>query len=130
MDKSHYLHLSKRECQIMDVVYKLGQASAFDIEKHLADPPSYHSIRVTLGILEKKGYLTHRREGQRYIFSPTDSAETAQNSILEHVLSTFFKGSAQNIVSAVLNMQASKMSDKELDKLTDMIEKAKRENAK
>ena len=122
-----YLHLSRRECQIMDVIYRLGEAGVSDIIEKMDSPPSYNSVRVTLTILEKKGYLSHRQDGQRYIYTPTEKHEKAKRSILEHVLSTFFENSAPDVVSTLLGMSAGKMSKKELDDLSGMIEKAKKE---
>ena len=77
MNKPLPTHLSRRESQIMDVVYRLGEASVSEVVNRIADTPAYNSIRVTLGILEKKGYLRHRQEGQRYIYTPVMSPETA-----------------------------------------------------
>ena len=121
-----YLHLSKRECQIMDVIYRLGEAGVSDIIESLESPPSYNSVRVTLSILEKKGYLKHRQEGQRYVYIPTEVPEKAKRSVLEHVLSTFFENSASNVVSTLLGMSAVKLSKEELQELSEMIEKAKK----
>lgn len=130
MKKSLYLHLSKRESQIMDVIHHLGHASVNDILENMDDPPSYNSVRVTLTILEKKGYLLHRVEDQRYIYAPTDLPDDAKRTALAHIVSTFFDGSASGVVSTLLNMNAKKISDKELDELSAMIEKARKEKRK
>lgn len=121
----NYLHLSKRECQIMDVVHRLGEAGVTEILRQMDDPPSYNSVRVTLTILEKKGYLAHRLEGQRYIYQPTERPDQAKQSVLRHLLSTFFENSAPNVVSTLLGMSAVKLSDEELDELSEMIERAR-----
>lgn len=127
MKKSLYLHLSKRESQIMDVIHHLGEASVTDILENMDEPPSYNSVRVTLTILEKKGYLLHRVEDQRYIYTPTDLPDDAKRTALEHIVSTFFDGSASGVVSTLLSMNAKKISEKELDELSEMIDKARKE---
>lgn len=126
MKKTHYLHLSKRESQIMDIVHQLGEAGVADVLKHLPDSPSYDAVRVTMTILEKKGYLKHKQESHRYIYLPTEQPENAKLSALDHILATFFKGSAQEIVSAILKLPSAKLSKKELDELSQMIENAKK----
>lgn len=110
----------------MDVIYRLGEAGVSDIIDSLESPPSYNSVRVTLSILEKKGYLMHRQEGQRYVYLPTEVPEKAKRSVLEHVLSTFFENSASNVVSTLLGMSAIKLSKKELEELSEMIDTAKK----
>ncbi len=127
MTKSDLQNLSKRERQIMDLVVKLGQATVSDILANIPSPPSYDSIRVTMTILEKKGFLKHKAEGPRYVYSPVAQAESLQLSALEHLLSTLFQGSAQNMVSSLLNLPSRKLSQDELDELAELIEKAKRE---
>ncbi|NIR48607.1 BlaI/MecI/CopY family transcriptional regulator [candidate division KSB1 bacterium] len=127
MPKPFYIFLSRREAQIMDIIYKLGEASVTDVLNKLPDPPGYNSIRVLLTILEKKGYLTHRREGQRYIYVPTELPDKAKHSALDHVIKTFFDGSKPKVVSALLD---SKITERELNELSKMIEQAKRERQK
>ena len=90
--------LSRRERQIMDVIYRLGEAGAAEVVEHLPDRPAYNSVRVTLGILERKGMVRHRREGTRYVYSPTVPAERARDSALRHVVRTFFRGSPSKAV--------------------------------
>lgn len=127
MSRPLYIFLSRREAQIMDIIYKLGEASVADVLNKLPDPPGYNSIRVLLTILEKKGYLTHRKEGQRYIYSSTEILDKAKRSALDHVMENFFDGSTPKVVSALLD---AKISEKELDELAKMIKKAKREMQK
>jgi len=127
MPKPLYIFLSRREAQIMDIIYKLGEAGVADVLKKLPDPPGYNSIRVLLTILEKKGYLTHKKEGQRYIYVPTEVPAKAKRSALDHVTKTFFDGSAPKVVSALLD---SKITEAELSELSKLIEQAKREMQK
>ncbi len=127
MPKPLYIFLSRREAQIMDIIYKLGEASVADVLKKLPDPPGYNSIRVLLTILEKKGYLTHKKEGQRYIYVPTEVPAKAKRSALDHVTKTFFEGSTPKVVSALLD---SKITERDLIELSKLIEQAKRERQK
>jgi len=127
MNKPLPTHLSRRESQIMDVVYRLGEASVSEVVNRIADTPAYNSIRVTLGILEKKGYLRHRQEGQRYIYTPVMSPETATQSALSHVLKTFFGGSPSKAILTLLDMSSERMTQEELDQLADWIEQAREE---
>lgn len=127
MKKQLYIFLSRRESQILDIIYRLKEASVADVLEHMDDPPGYNSIRVILTILEKKGYLTHRREKQKYIYVPTELPENAKRSALTHMVSTFFEGSTQKIVSTLLDISAGEMSEEELSELASMIQKARKE---
>src|SRR5580765_8444246 len=98
-----HTQLSRRETQIMDVVFQLGEATAADILEHLPDPPSNSAIRALLTILEEKGNLTHRKEGARYIYAPTLPADKAKKSALSHLIDTFFSGSPQQVVATLLS---------------------------
>ena len=106
----------------MDIIYQLGQASVADVLDKLPDPPGYNSVRVLLNILEKKGYLTHHKKGQKYIYAPVELPDKTKNSALDHIVNTFFGGSTPRAVSALLDADLSKG---ELDELAAMIEKAK-----
>jgi predicted transcriptional regulator len=127
MPKTLYIFLSRREAQIMDVIYRLGEASVADVRDNMANPPAYNSIRVLLSILEKKGYLTHRQVGQKYIYAPAELPEKARRSALEHMVKTFFQGSASKTVSALLDMSESNLSRQEFIALAEMIEKTIKE---
>ena len=111
----------------MHVIYRLGRATVADVVEHLDDPPGYNSVRVTMRILEKKGHLTHTDEGQRYVYAPTVPAERAKGQALEHVLTTFFAGSAPQIVSTLLDVSGERLTEAELDELALLIEQAKKE---
>jgi BlaI family transcriptional regulator, penicillinase repressor len=118
--------LSRRERQIMDVIYRLGQAGAAEVVEHLPDRPAYNSARVTLGILERKGMVRHRREGTRYVYSPTVPAERARDSALRHVVRTFFRGSPSKAVLTLLDSPSTRLSAEELNELAAWVEAAKR----
>lgn len=114
---------SRREREIMDSVYHLGEASAADVVGHLDDADGYDSIRVTLGILEKKGFLEHRRDGKRYVYQPTISREQAQRAAMSHLMSTFFQGSPSSAILALLEMTSEKMTAAELGEIAELIDK-------
>jgi predicted transcriptional regulator len=118
---------SRRERQIMDIVYRQGQATAADVREALPDPPSYSAVRAMLRVLEEKGYLRHEQQGPRYLFLPTLSREKARRSALKQVVQTFFDGSTEQAVSALLDYSTSKLSDEELDRLAHLIEQARKE---
>jgi predicted transcriptional regulator len=122
-----YARFSRREREIMDAVYRLGEASAADVSRHLGDEDGHDSIRVILGILEKKGFLAHRREGKRHVYSPTVSREKATRSALSYVMGTFFHGSPSSAILALLDMSSTELSREELEEIADKIEAASRD---
>ena len=126
MAKETNVKLSRREREIMDVVYRAGRATAAEVLDQLADPPSYSAVRALLRVLEEKGHLRHEEEGPRYVFVPTVPRERARQSALRQVLHTFFDGSTEQAVAALLDMK-SKLSDAELDRLSRMIADARKE---
>lgn len=119
--------LGRRERQIMDVIYQLGEASVSDVLQRLPDPPSYSAVRTMIRLLESKGFLRHRREGTKYVYRPTQSHESASRSALRHVLKTFFGGSAPDAVAAILDVSADKLSDDDLKRIDRLIEQARQE---
>lgn len=127
MSASTPAQLSRRERQIMDVVYALGRANVAEVLERLPDPPSYSSVRALMRILEEKGHLRHEQEGPRYVFLPTVPAETARASALRHLLKTFFDGSAEGAVAALLELREGEISDEEYERLAALIEQAKGE---
>src|SRR5881275_449899 len=114
-------HLSRRERQIMDIVYRRGEATAADVLDDLADPPSKTAVRTLLRILEEKGHLVHRQEGLTYIYRPSRPRSRAGRSALQRVLQTFFDGSLEKAVAAHLGDPASELSAEELRRLADLI---------
>lgn len=119
--------LSRRERQIMDIIYRFGQATAAEVLENLPDPPSYSAVRAMLSVLEKKELLKHHQDGPRYVYLPTVAPEKAQHSAMENLLQTFFEGSTAQAVAALLDMSKEDMSDADLDRLSKMIDQAKQE---
>ncbi len=119
--------LSRRERQIMDAVYRLGEAGVADVRAEIPDAPSYSTVRALMGVLTKKGHLAHSAEGTRYVYRPTTPREEAQVSALERVLSTFFEGSPSRAMAALMDLSAAELTREELDQLEALIQDARRE---
>ncbi len=117
--------LSRRERQIMDIIYRLERAAAADVLAALPDPPSYSSVRALLGVLESKGHLRHVKDGARYIYLPTRSRPTAARSALRQVVQTFFAGSVEQTVATLLSVSDAPLSEDEWERLSALIDKAK-----
>lgn len=117
--------LSRRERQIMEIVYARGRATAAEIHRELADRPSYSTVRTLLRVLEEKGYLAHESDGPRYVYFPCISAEKAKRSAIEQLLRTFFDNSALSAMAALLDMSSANLSDAELKRLARLIRQAK-----
>ena len=111
----------------MDVLFRLGEATGAEVLEGLPDPPSYSAVRAQLRILEDKGQVTHTQDGPRYVYRPTVAPEKARRSALRHVLTTFFDGSAERAVAALLDDADTDLSDAELDRLASLIEHARQE---
>ncbi len=118
---------SRREREVMDIIYRHGRVSAAEVLAEMVDPPSYSSVRSTLNILEEKGHLRHRLESNRYIYSPTLERSEARNSALDKLLSTFFDNSPTEIVSALLEVRSSDLTDDDLVQLARLIDRAREE---
>jgi predicted transcriptional regulator len=119
--------LSRREREIMDVIYRRAQATAAEVLEDLPDPPSYSAVRAMLRILEEKGHLRHDQRGARYVFLPTVPRERARRSALGQLVHTFFDGSTEQAVAALLDLSSGKLSDAELDRLARLIDQARKE---
>ncbi|NNF26177.1 MAG: BlaI/MecI/CopY family transcriptional regulator [Gemmatimonadetes bacterium] len=119
--------LSRRERQIMDVIYRLGEASVAEVQQGVPDPPSYSTVRALLRILEEKGHLTHETAGTRYIYRPTVSREAARRSALDRVLNTFFDNSTEKAVAALLDLRGDDLSPDELQRIEERIAQAREE---
>ena len=111
----------------MHVVYRLGRATVGDVMAHLPDPPSYSAVRAMLGYLEHKGHLRHSREGLRYVYESTVPHAEAQRSALQHMVRTFFRGSRAGAVAALLELPGKELTDADLDRLRDLVRRARRE---
>lgn len=127
MNKPIHTHLSRRESQIMDIVYRLGEVSVADVVGHMPDEPAYNSVRVTLGILERKGYVKHRQEKRRYLYAPVLAPDTATRSAMSHMMKTFFGGSPSRAILTMLDMSSARLSKQELAEIAAWIEQAKEE---
>jgi len=119
--------LSRRERQIMDVLYRHGKASASEVRELMEDAPGYSAVRAMLRVLEEKGHVRHQAEGLKYVYVPTVAREKAKRSAVKHVLDTFFNGSPEQIVAALLDVSSTRLTREELDRMGQMIEKAKKE---
>lgn len=118
-------HLSRRERQIMDIIYELREATAKQVLARLPDPPSYSAVRALLAKLENKGQLQHREQDLKYVYFPAHDHEDAQRSAVSRLLKTFFDGSVSQAMSAMIDLSEEKVSDQELAELQQLIEKAK-----
>ncbi|MEP6744197.1 MAG: BlaI/MecI/CopY family transcriptional regulator [Gemmatimonadota bacterium] len=116
--------LTRRERQIMDVLFRQGEATVTEVMEALPDPPSYSAVRATLRILEEKGHIRHREEGPRYVFLPKVEPQRARRAALEHLLDTFFAGSAEQAVMALAEMSDAELTPEQLERLADRIRKA------
>lgn len=125
--KETHLHLSRRERQIMDVIYAHGAVSVQEVVDRIPDPPSYSAVRAMLRVLEEKGHVKHREDGPRYVYLPTVPRDEASRSALRQLVRTFFDGSAEQAAAALLDMSGSELSEEELDRLSKTIEQARKE---
>jgi predicted transcriptional regulator len=121
--------LSRRERQIVDILYTQGRSTAAEVQAALPDPPSYSAVRAMLRILEEKGHVRHEQDGPRYVYLPTVARDNAKRSALRHMLRTFFDGSTEQAISALLDEASTKLSDDELNRLSRLIDQARRNGA-
>ena len=121
--------LSRRERQIIDILYRRGRATAADVMAELPGTPSYSTVRTQLRVMEEKGHVRHEEDGQRFVYVPTAPRRTVRKSALKHLVDTFFEGSAEKVVAAVLGGDAARLSDEELERIEELIKKARKEGA-
>jgi BlaI family transcriptional regulator, penicillinase repressor len=126
MHTAQHRDLSRRERQILDILYERGEGTAADVQAALPEPPSYSAVRALLRILEDKGHVRHKQDGPRYVYLPTVARDNAKRSALHHMLKTFFDGSAEQAISALLDESSSKLSSAELDRLARLIDTARK----
>ena len=122
--------LSRRERQIMDVLYRRGRAAAADVMAELPGEPNYSTVRTQLRVLEDKGHVRHEEEGGRYVYAPAVPRHAARKSALKHLVETFFDGSAEQVVAAVLGGEASRLSDEDLERISGLIDKARKDGSR
>jgi predicted transcriptional regulator len=118
--------LSRRERQVMDVLYKEGRATAATVMELMPDPPGYSAVRTLLATLENKGYVRHERDGAKHVFIPTVARGNAARTAISHLVHTFFEGSRGRAVAALLNVDPSQFSKEELDELNELIQRARK----
>jgi BlaI family penicillinase repressor len=124
MKKDHHLNLSRRERQIMDILFQRGSVAASEIHEALPDPPSYSAVRAALSVLEKKDHIRHELQGLRYVWKPRVPRESARRTALRHLVKTFFDGSVEQTVAALLDEASVKLEERDLNRLREMIGKA------
>src|SRR5688572_32339869 len=122
MSRQPLLDLSRRERQIIDILYTNGSATAADVQAALPEPPSYSAVRAMLRILEDKGHVRHEQDGPRYVYVPTVARDNAKKSAMQHMLQTFFEGSKEQAISALLDDPSARLTDVELDRLARLID--------
>jgi BlaI family penicillinase repressor len=122
--------LTRRERQIMDILYKRGRATAGEVMEDLPGEPHYSTVRTQLRVLEGKGHVTHEEQGLRYIYMAAVPRRAARKSALRHLVDTFFDGSAEQVVAAVLGGEGSKVSEEELDRIAELVAKARKEGSR
>jgi BlaI family penicillinase repressor len=126
-EKKSQQNLGRRERQIMDAIFELGEASVGRVLERLPDPPSYSAVRTMIRHLEGKGYLRHRREGTKYVYRSTEAKDSVSRSVLRHMIKTFFGGSASDTVAAILDVASEKLSKDEFSRIERLIEDARKE---
>ena len=126
MTKPLHAVLSRRERQIMDILYRRGRAAANEVMAELPGEPNYSTVRTQLRVLEGKGHVRHEEQGLRYVYMPTVPRHAVCQPALRHLIETFFEGSAEKMLSTLLGSEGSKLSDEELERLAQLIEKARK----
>jgi BlaI family penicillinase repressor len=127
---SSHSTLTRRERQIMDVLYRRGRATAADVMEALSGEPSYSTVRTQLRVLEEKGHVRHEEEGLRYVYAPAVPRHAARKSALKHLMDTFFDGSAEQVVAAVLGGEAARLSDEDLTRIAELVADARKEGGR
>lgn len=130
MPKTLHHALSRRERQIMDLLYQKGRATAGEIMKALPGSPTDSTVRTQLRVLEAKGHVRHEEEGLRYVYLPVAPRKTVRKSALRHLVDTFFDGSAESVVAALLGGEGARLSPEELDRIAELVDKARKEDEK
>ena len=119
--------LGPREREILDIVFRLEEASVGDVLEQMAEPPAYDSVRTMLRLLERKGFVVHRQDGTKYVYRATQSRSSASKTALSHLMATFFGNSVADTMAAAFDLKSDVLKDEELAKLQDLINKARKE---
>jgi BlaI family transcriptional regulator, penicillinase repressor len=127
MARPIHITLTRRERQIMDILYRRGRATASEVMADLPGNPSYSTVRTQLRVLESKGHVRHEEEGLRYVYVPHVPRHAARKSALRHLVATFFDGSTEKVVSALLGGEGVRLSDEELDRIAELVARARKE---
>jgi len=127
MTERAHTGLTRRERQIMDILYRRGRATAAEVMEDLPGDPSYSTVRTQLRVLETKGHVRHEEEGLRYIYTPSTPRHTVRKSALKHLVDTFFDGSAEQTVAALLGGEGARLSEEELDRIAKLVMKARKD---
>jgi BlaI family transcriptional regulator, penicillinase repressor len=127
MSKPLHAVLTRRERQIMDILFRRGRATAAEVMEELPGTTSYSTVRTQLRVLEEKGHARHDEEGLRYVYMPAVARTAARKSALRHLVETFFDGSAENVVAALLGGEGARLSEEELQRIADLVAKARKE---
>jgi len=122
--------LTRRERHIMDILFRLGRATAEEVMKELSGTPSYSTVRTQLRVLEQKGHVRHEEVGRRFVYMPVVRRQAVRKSALRHVVDTFFDGSVEQVVAALLGGEAARLSDDELARIRDLVDKARKDGAR
>ncbi len=130
MTQTPHSGLSRRERQIMDILYKRGRATAAEVMEELHGEPHYSTVRTQLRVLEEKGHVRHEEEGLRFVYTPAVRRQAARKSALRHLVETFFDGSTEKTVAALLGGEAARLSEDELGRIAELIAKARKEGPK
>jgi predicted transcriptional regulator len=130
MPRPLHAALSRRERQIMDILFRLGRATAAEVMAGLPGEPSSSTVRTQLRVLEQKGHVRHEQDGLRFVYLPVIARHTARKSALRHVIETFYDGSAEKAVAALLGGEAARLSDEQLERIAAMIAKARKDSAR
>jgi predicted transcriptional regulator len=130
MSEPLHADLTRRERQIMDVLYRRGRATASDVMADLSGGPHYSTVRTQLRVLESKGHVRHEEEGQRYVYTPARPRRSARKSALRHLIDTFFEGSTEKVVAAMLGGEGTRLSSKELDRIAELVTRAREDGGR
>ncbi len=122
MKKKDLNRLSRRERQIMDIIYRQNEATVLEVRQALPDPPSYSSVRALMGVLEDKGLVKHKKRGRAYLYRPTISQNLARESALKHVIQTFFDGSVAGVVTSLVDLSDKNLSDDDFERLEKLVQ--------
>lgn len=130
MPRSLHAALARRERLIMDILFRRGRATAAEVMAELPGEPSYSTVRTQLRVLEEKGHVRHEEDGVRFVYAPVVKRQAARKSALRHLIETFFDGSPEKAVAALLGGEGSRLTEEQLDRIAEMIDKARKDGTR